>query len=195
MHTKSFIVFFLITLSGCLSINAYNYPSFDLVNEESIATSTGNVYQVSLEVNYQVNGIAIEADNQDLFIIRQIVDNLAHFETNQNSKLRISVTLNLLADNLDSSLTSTVKGMVTGASLGLIGSRNNLKYDASIELHDHLNKPLSHNYTYNIHVDIGNTSPSLNGSVSRLPAVAYSHMLEDLILRFIKDMQDQGVLL
>jgi hypothetical protein len=185
------IVIVPFLMSGCLSTKSYVDPQYRKASYNDIAP-VAEAYLANLEVEFQLNGEhkqSVDATvrsevEKALYSINIIVP------TNLESELILKVTVNNIADLGK----ARAKGFGTGLTFGAAGSTVTDFYDIKIELYKGNEEALIKNYKHAIHTTIGNKPAPLNVEPATT-AVAFSKVIEDAILNFIKDLQNKNMFL
>ena len=180
-------ILILILLSGCTS--SYVDPALHKVDYKDIVRIQEPI-SVHLSVEFQINGTFHEKNSKLLFPkVERFFKSTGIFEHIENNP-PLTITLN----NVGDIGSAAAKGFVTGLTLGLVGSGVTDGYVmTAIYIPNTDKKEFKGTYNHAIYSTIG-----LKGGPENLEALplmeAFDRVLEDMLLNFLGDLQDQGYL-
>lgn len=183
------VAFIALALGGCVSSKSYVDPKYKEVSYSDVSR-VQDLYGVRISVDFQRNGKPLPAANKEL---RSTVERVFRasgvvIPTTGATDLDLKVTCNNVADLSG----AAARGFGTGLSLGLAGSAVTDYYQVTIEFRQG-GELITKRYDHAIHTTIGNKPPPVQGPAIS-PANAFSGVVEDVILQFLKDMQQENVL-
>jgi hypothetical protein len=183
------VVFICVSVSGCLSTKAY----VDLQYRRATYSEIGHVdtkYKANIDVEFQRNGKHFSnADNE----LRGHVESVFRatgvvVPTTEPVELKIKVIANNIADLA----AARTKGFATGLTFGVAGTTVTDYYEVTIEYQNGGMKGRS-TYKHAIHTTIGNASAPIPVEPMTV-SDAFGKVVEDVILNFVKEMQQSGKL-
>jgi hypothetical protein len=98
------------------------------------------------------------------------------------------VTCNNIADIA----AARMKGFKTGFTFGAAGSMVDDNYEILCVYNDGAGKEQKLSYQHAIHTWVGKKKPETD-LVPTTPAIAFGRVVEDVMLNFMKDLQDAGL--
>lgn len=174
-------------LTGCISPKSYVDPQYHKASYETIQRLQQPI-PVKVNVEFQRNENHLpKADNSLRTSVEQVLRASGVFAPNLDSKKTISITANNFGD-LGAAVT---KGIGTGLTFGAIGSMVSDNYDFSCSFISEDGKQENAKYKHVIYTTIGNKKGP-EGLTPTLPADAFNKVVEDVVLNFVKDLQDKG---
>ena len=187
------LLLFLATLlvgTGCLSSNSYLDPSFKGASYADLS-APASPHAVSLQTEFLRNGERLpQVDGEVRAHVNRVLNASRIVTISGRGDVSIRVAVNNLAD-MDA---ATSSGFKTGLTLGAAGSVVSDFYEIEIELVDANGRTHSKSYKHAIHTTIGNASPPEGAGVPMSPANAFSGVVEQAVLNFLRDMQAEGKL-
>jgi hypothetical protein len=179
----------LTSLSACISSKSYVDPQYKTSAGDQIKP-VAKKHLIKVEVEFQRNGKhlakidkILQADVEKALNISGVVS------PDKNGTATIKVTLNNVADLGN----AAAKGAGTGLTLGLAGSDVQDLYEVNIDMTQSNGNVVHKTYKHALRTIVGRKAPPANVELTT-PANAFSKVVEDLILNFIKDMQKQKLL-
>ncbi|HDZ58225.1 MAG TPA: hypothetical protein ENI17_15335 [Pseudomonas xinjiangensis] len=184
------VAFIALALGGCVSSKSYVDPKYKEVSYSDVSR-VQDLYGVRVNVDFQRNGKSLPAVNNEL---RSSVERVFRasgvvIPTTGATDLDIKVTCNNVADMGG----AATKGAGTGLTLGLVGTAVTDIYQVTIEFRQG-GELITKRYDHAIHTTIGNKASPVQGAAPTSPANAFSGVVEDVILQFLKEMQQKDVL-
>lgn len=184
------VVLVALALGGCVSSKSYVDPKYKEVSYSDVSR-VQDLYGVRINVDFQRNGKSLPAANGEL---RSSVERVLRasgvvIPTTGPTDLGIKVTCNNVADMGG----AAAKGLGTGLTLGLAGTAVTDFYQVTIEFRQG-GELISKRYDHAIHTTIGNKAPPVQGVMATSAPNAFSGVVEDVILQFLKEMQEANVL-
>lgn len=179
-----------LAVGGCVSPKSYVDPKYKEVSYSDI-NRVQTLYPASIDVEFQRNGKSFPGATGEL---RSNVERIFRASgvvtpSAAASDFSIKVVCNNVAD-LSSAAT---KGIGTGLTLGLAGTAVTDFYQVTIELRQG-DQVISKHYDHAIHTTIGNKAAPVQGVTPTSAANAFGGVVEDVILQFLKEMQENNVL-
>lgn len=187
---KIAILIVIIVLGGCVSSKSYIDPKYSGIDYSQIK-GVEKQYNAQIDIEFQRNGEHVAAVDPEL---RSNVERIFRASgvvvpATDQGNLYIKVICNNIADLA----AARAKGFGTGLTFGAAGSAVTDYYQVTIEfkLGDEVVKK---NYDHAIHTTIGNKAAPVQGVEPTSIGNAFSGVVEDVILQFIKEMQDNNIL-
>lgn len=179
-----------LALTGCIAPQSYVDPAFGKAAYTDI-TKVDQQYNVKVDIEFQRNGVAYPGANQEVrhHVERTLKATGVILPTPENSKIAIKVTMNNIADMDD----AFAKGFGAGLTFGAAGTVVSDFYEIKIEYTDASGSVTAKNYKHALHTAIGNTDAPVENVKPTDPAIAVGVIVEQIMLNFVKDMQDAGM--
>lgn len=182
-------LFMCVCVTGCLSTKSYVDPQFRKATYSDIG-QVATKYKGNIDVEFQRNGKHYSGADKELrthvekvFRATNVVE-----PTTEPAELKIKVIANNIADLGE----ARSKGFATGLTFGAAGSTVTDYYDFTIE-YQKAGTGKSFTYKHAIHTTVGNSPAPI--SVQPVPLnQAFGKVVEDVILNFVRDMQQSGEL-
>ena len=180
------VVILVLLLSGCLMPKSYVDPTYSDISYDDI-TRRPEPYRLEIITEFQRNGEHYPKGDK---ILKSHVDRIV-----RATSFAIPVTgnaegiLKIVVNNFGNKGESAAKGIGTGLTFGLIGSTVTDYYDMQAEFRLEGRTVREDSYQHAIHTTIGNKSGP-PGLEPKSTMEAFDDVLEDLILRFIDDIED-----
>ncbi len=182
------VIVAFFSLSGCMSVKSFVDPQYKNSSYDQIKP-VSKKYDAKVEVEFQRNGKHLDKIDHDLKnSVEQVLNKTKLVSLDENASVIIKVTVNNLANTTQ----GAGKGFLVGLTFGAIGTTVQDSYDVSISLIQKNGNVVHKNYKHVIYATIGHKSAPLNVKPKH-PADAFSQVVEDVMLNFIKDMQKQGL--
>ena len=177
-------------LGGCVSSKSYVDPKYSGIDYLAIK-GVEKQYQAKIDVEFQRNGEHLPAVDAELLsnVERIFRASGVVVPSSDNGDLYIKVTCNNIADLA----AARAKGFGTGLTFGAAGSAVTDFYQVTIEFTLE-GEAVEKEYDHAIHTTIGNKAPPVKDVEPTSLGNAFSGVVEDVILQFIKEMQDSNVL-
>ncbi|CAM3423117.1 hypothetical protein [Parendozoicomonas haliclonae] len=181
-----------LLLTGCIAPKSYVDTKHSDITYSDI-NPVEKKHDINIEVEFQRNGEIFSRVN------KEVMEHVTHtFKStgiaeivSQDFNSTVKVTVNNVADLSD----AASKGFATGLTLGLAGTTVTDFYEVTIDYISKSGSQVSKSYQHAIHTSIGNASaPPIQGAESTTPAVAFGRVVEQVVLKFIKEMQSQNIL-
>lgn len=180
-----------LLLSGCISPRSYVDPTFSKTRYEDI-NRRSEPLKLKIAAEFQRNGTHFEKadmmlkDNSER-ILRGTGVIIPSVESTDGE-------INIVCNNIADLGAAGAKGFGTGLTFGAIGSTVTDAYELSVSIKTKDGKTISRNaIKHALHTAIGNTSLP-EGVEAVLPDAAFERVLEQMLLKAIKDMQESGEL-
>jgi hypothetical protein len=183
----------VLSCSGCSNLNSYIDPQFRVVSRQSLSPLPARV-PVIIETDSQANGRPNDKPLQSLLrqkIIHVLWQSGTFTEAidSGSSAGRLSISINNLADGSS----AVAKGVITGLSGGLVGSKVVDRFVMIATYAPVGNSQITKEYRHVLYTTIGaRTSPP--GMIAVPPGKAYETIVEDLILNFLGALQANNII-
>jgi hypothetical protein len=182
----------LAVLSGCVSIKTQSFvdPQYHKAGYETIERPAQAI-AAKVDVEFQRNGQALPAVDGELrgHVERTLRATGVFTPSASAEKPVITVKANNIADLA----AARAKGFKTGLTFGGAGSMVDDNYEFACTFKSGTaEKTLS--YQHAIHTAIGHTNDAPAGLTPTTPADAFGRVVEDVVLNFVKDLQDAGAI-
>lgn len=188
--TSATCIFFICFTGKAFSQKSYVDPLFHKANYEAIHKLSATL-PVKVIIEFQRNGEPLPVANQVLRDnVERTLTSAGVFKptTEPNTLVTISVTGNNIADLA----AARKKGFKTGLTFGGAGSMVDDNYEFLCVYNDGSGKEQKYTYQHAIHTWVGRKKPQTDLEPTT-PTDAFSRVVEDVILNFIKDLQDEGL--
>lgn len=190
--TKGIVValFASLALTACISPKSFVDPSQPKVSYEDLSKRP-EALKLTLKVEFQRNGEPFpRADS----ILKDNVSRVLRasgliIPTDGASDGEIKVTVNNIADTGS----AAAKGIGTGLTLGLVGTTVMDAYEMSISITAAGKTTTKSAIKHALFTMIGNSSAP-DGVEVIAPSVAFSRVVEQMLIRTLRDMQQSGEL-
>jgi len=179
------------SLSACVSMQSYVDPQYHHASYETV-TKLPQPLAVKVTANFETNGKpkpAVDATLRNQ--VEQTLRASGVFTPTdaQDAPAAITVTGNNIADVSG----AAAKGFGTGLTFGAAGSMVDDNYEFTFAYSGNNNSSYRAVYKHAIHTAIGHKSGPA-GLTPTTPADAFNHVVQDVTLNFIQDLQDKGVI-
>ena len=185
-----FSLFVIAFLSGCMTTKSYVDPTYGKTAYSDIK-SVATPYNSNVSVEFRRNGTHFARADSEL---------RGHVERTLRASGVVvpgaagaNYSIRVIVNNVGDVSGAAAKGFATGLTLGAAGSLVTDYYEATIELVDADGNPHSGSYKHALHTTIGNKRAPFNMQPTT-PADAFGRVVEQTVLNFIKEMQEQGLL-
>jgi hypothetical protein len=178
----------LIALSGCISQKTYLDPQFGGTRFQDIKP-VQQKYNAVVRVQFLRNGERLPAVDAELS--RQVERSFRASGVIIPDSLG-DVLINVSCNNIADIGSGAAKGFGTGLTLGLIGSTVADYYDITITASDRNGVIKSGTYKHALYTTVGNKGAPFPGVIPMNVGEAFSSAVEQVVLTFIKEMQDNG---
>lgn len=180
-----------ILLSGCISPRSYIDPAFSKTRYEDI-NKRNEPLKLNLFAEFQRNGSHFE--KADTMLKDNSERILRGTGVIMPSVEPIDGEIIVICNNIANLGEAGAKGFGTGLTFGAIGSTVTDAYELSVVIKTKDGKTISRSeIKHAFHTAIGNTSVP-EGVETVLPNAAFERVLEQMLLKAIKDMQLSGEL-
>jgi len=190
MNIKSVIitVFLLVSLSGCISSKSYVDPKYHHTSYSDIKLVQERHY-INLIVEFQRNGKHLSKHDTDVhgFVERAFRATAVIVPDRASQNRKVKVIVNNLADLGN----ATAKGFGVGLTFGAAGTVVTDYYEITIEYSNGSDKIVK-NLQHALHTTIGNKAAPIENVEPTTALDGFGKIIEDAVLNFVKDMQDQG---
>ncbi|MDJ0908043.1 MAG: hypothetical protein QNI99_02550 [Woeseiaceae bacterium] len=177
-------------LSGCISVKSYVDPAFGKATYDDIQ-QVSERHDLRIEVEFQRNGEVFERAHSEVenHVVRSLrATGVVEPVAEGSGSLRVVV------NNVANIGESAAKGFGTGLTFGLAGSAVTDYYEISIEYTDGNGTVTTHDYKHALHTTVGNKAAPVEDVEPTTLADGFGTIVEEIILNFVKDMQDNGLL-
>jgi len=182
------LIIVMSSLVGCVSIKSYVDPTYSRATYNDI-TRRADPYKWRIVVEFQRNGTHLpKADSELMGNVERVVraSGMA-IPSPEGSSGQLKVVVNNIADMG----TARAKGFGTGLTLGLVGSTISDYYEMEAELSMNGKIIRRSAYKHALHSTVGNASGP-QGVEAMSPSASFSKVIEQLMLNFLKDLQQSG---
>lgn len=183
-------ILFICVTGKVFSQKSYVDPSFHKASYEAIKKLSSTI-PVKVIIEFQRNGNPLPAANQVLRDnVERTLTSAGVFKptTEPNTLITISVTGNNIADVA----AARKKGFKSGLTFGGAGSMVDDNYEFLCVYNDGSGKEQKYTYQHAIHTWVGRKKPQTDLEPTTITN-AFNQVVEDVILNFIKDLQDAGL--
>lgn len=179
----------LSVLSGCMTMKSYVDPGFHKAGYGDIQRMAQPI-PVNVITIFQRNGQGFPAADGELrgHVERTLRATGAFVPATADTRGTITVTGNNIADLA----AARAKGFATGLTFGGAGSTVDDNYEFSCK-YKAGDAEKSFTYQHILHSTIGNAQAPA-GLTATTPAAGFGTIVEDVMLNFVKDLQDSGVI-
>ncbi len=178
-----------LLLPGCMSTSSYVDPGFGKTAYSDIQP-VAEPYRVALQVEHLKNGEPVEqGEQQASSLAGSTLWTTGIFDLDGSpSAASFVVTINNVGEKA-----AIAKGFTVAASFGAIGARVTDYYSFAVYYVSPAGKQWQSNYQHALHTVVGNRK-SLEGVETTTPALGFATVVEQVLLKAVKDMQSEGVL-
>jgi hypothetical protein len=179
----------IAVLSGCVTPHAYVDPQYQKASFDSIQRPAQPA-PVKVEVHFERNGAAYAKVDKTLQAdVEQSLKKIGVFvPTMDASAGTITVTANNIADTSG----AAAKGFKVGLTFGAAGQVVDDDYEF-VCVYQAGGADKSFTYHHAIHTSFGNVAAPVAGVAPMTLKDAFSKVVEDVMVNFVKDLQDAGV--
>jgi len=179
----------VVSVSGCVSVQSYVDPQYHKASYETVQR-LAKPLPVKVDVQFQRNGEAFpSADNELRGHVERTLRATGVFAP---SPTVTTPTISVTANNIADLGAARAKGFGTGLTFGAAGSMVDDNYEFSCAFNDGA-KAQKLTYMHAIHSAIGSHEPPA-GLTATTVSDAFGKVVEDVILNFVKDLEDKGVI-
>lgn len=173
---------------GCVSTKSYVDPAYGRATYNDITRKT-DPYTWKIVVEFQRNGKHLPAIDSELMghVERTVRASGMATPMPEGGMGQLKVMVNNVADMG----TAGAKGFGTGLTLGLVGSTVSDNYEMEAELSMNGKVIRRSGYKHALHSTVGNASGP-QGLEPMTPSAAFGRVVEQLMLNFLKDIQQSG---
>lgn len=178
-----------LLFGGCVSVKSYVDPTTSHAGYQDI-TRRSTPYEWQIATEFQRNGEHLPKVDKELQAnVERVVraSGMAIPASTGNTQLKIVV------NNIADTGAAAAKGFGTGLTLGLAGSTVADNYEMTATLTVDGKIVRSDTYKHALHTAVGNTTPPAGVEVTS-PAAAFNKVIEQLVLDFLKEVQQSGAL-
>ena len=170
---------------------SYVDPQYHKASYEDIQRPAEPV-SVKVDVEFQRNGTPLPAVNNELRgHVERILRASGVFTPSTSST---PTNVSVMANNIADLAAARKKGFKTGLTFGAAGSMVDDNYEFACVFRDGSGQDHKYSYQHAIHTAIGRKKPPATDLKPTTPADAFGHVVEDVILNFLKDLQDGGLM-
>jgi hypothetical protein len=192
MKIKSILAVSIIcmTLTGCLSSKSYVDPMYGGIDYVDIKP-VNKQYEAKIDVIFQRNGKHLPSVDAEL---RSNVERIFRATgVVLPSKSQDGLSIKIVCNNIADISAAKAKGFGTGLTFGAAGTAVSDFYKITIELKQG-DTMINKQYDHAIHTTIGNKAAPVSGVEPTSVGNAFSGVIEDAILQFIKELQGNNIL-
>ncbi|MGI9288320.1 MAG: hypothetical protein ACR2P1_23245 [Pseudomonadales bacterium] len=180
-----------LLLLGCMSSKSFVDPSYAKASYDDI-TPVASKYPVALDVRYKKHGEPFAQGNrQARSLVESTLWTTGVFDFSGNPA---GASLKVVINNFTKSLGTTAQGASTSLSLGALGSNVTDYYEFSINYVDSAGTRSRTEYKHALHTTVGKRKAPVEHVSPTTSALGFATIVEQVMLNFVKDMQDQGLL-
>jgi len=178
-------------LSSCVTTRSYVDPQYHKAGYDSIHRLTAPI-PVKLSVQFQRNGQPLPAVDNELrgYVVHTL---LATGVLSPTDDANAAISFNITANNIADLAAAQAKGFKTGITFGASGSVIDDNYEFSFSYRDAGNQQYQTVYQHAIHSTVGNAA-SPAGLTPTTPDKAFGVVVEDVVLNFIQELQEKGII-
>jgi hypothetical protein len=178
----------VLTLSGCLTTQSYIDPKLHDLSW-TVVKAPAQKHAVALSTEFYRNGQRMaRADKQAQGAVERALDHSGVFARS----VAAPATMKVKIDNLANMAEAMKKGFGTGLTFGAAGSTVTDGYEITIDYTEN-GQTVTKTYQHAIHNTIGN-APPVTSATPMAPVQAFDQVVEDAIMHFVRDMQNEGKL-
>ena len=192
MYRIIFVALLALNLIGCILTKSYVDPKY---KNEGVGYSSikkvNSPHAAKIDIEFQRNGerypgadVELRSNVERIFRAAGVVTPIS-----EGAKIHIKVICNNIGDVAGAAM----KGFGTGLTLGAAGTEVTDLYSITIEF-KRGDTVISKRFDHAIHTTVGNKAPTVKGVEPTSLANAFSGVMEDVILQFIKEMQSNNEL-
>lgn len=180
-----------LMISGCISPRSYVDPNFPKIKYDEIQRRSEPL-KLKIIAEFQRNGSHYEKADS---ILRDNSERILRGTgIIMPSVEPVDGEINIVCNNLGDLGSAAAKGIGIGLTFGAIGNTVTDAYELSVLIKTTDGKTISRSeIKHALHTAIGNTSVP-EGVETVLPNVAFERVLEQMLLKAVKDMQESGEL-
>ena len=178
------------SLMGCMTTRSYVDPTYRKATLESIQRPAQPM-PVKVDVQFLRNGQRLPAVD---FEVRDAVERtLTRTGVFTPATADTQATISVSANNIADLAAARKAGFKTGLTFGGAGStvQDNYEFACSYQGAAGAKKELAYQHT--LHTTIGNADAPA-GMTPTTPAAGFVQIVEDVVLNFVKDLQDAGTI-
>jgi len=180
-----------IMLSGCISPRSYMDPTFPKISYDEI-NKRSEPLKLKLAAEFQRNGTHYE--KADTILKDNSERILRGTGVIMPSVEPVDGEITIVCNNVADPGSAAAKGIGIGLTFGAIGNTVTDGYELSVLIKTKDGRTISRGeIKHALHTAIGNTSVP-EGVETVLPNVAFERVLEQMLLKAVKDMQESGEL-
>jgi len=179
-----------LTLSGCISVKSYVDPGFKGASYSEVK-APAKKYAMNVEVEFQRNGEHLQKADSELR--GHVERTLRATGVVQPEFGGSDATLKVVVNNIADLAAAAAKGVGTGLTFGASGSSVIDAYEIHISLVVN-GKEVDSSYQHALHSTVGNADAPFANVTPTTPADAFGKIIEEVVVKFVKDMQTQNIL-
>lgn len=192
-YTRGMLLGLFLLMTGCMGIVSRVDPSFPRVTYAALSAAAKNDVAVGVIVEFHRSGVAVpEVTSQTREAVLEILRKTQLFALVSSGVANTNAQIEVMIDNTKGETHGS--GYVTGATLGAIGTDTVDPYTFVATYRTPGSDPITRQYEHRLYSKIGGARAANNSSEWTSIRQAYDKIVEELILRFLKDLQTQGVL-
>jgi hypothetical protein len=181
----------IFMLVGCISPKTYVNPNFGKATYGDIKNVAAK-YDTEIAVDFQRNGESLPAVNGE--VRNHVERTLRASGVITPSKINTGYSLKVIVNNIANMSEAGVKGFGTGLTFGAVGSTVVDYYEVEVSYVDDKGESFTRNYKHSLHTTIGNEKSPFLDATPTTPADGFGVVVEQVLLNFIMDMQQDGKL-
>lgn len=176
----------LIGLSGCISLKSYVDPLYSTASFSDVSIAQDTNFDLTAEL--LTNGEPSARGTKTFVDVAEKVFAKAGI-TNSVDGTKLKITANNIADISE----ALGKGVGTGLTLGLSGTTVTDGYEFTFEL-ENASSTTTKSYTHAIHSTVGSEEAPFANAESLTPLAAFEAVFEDVLITFLKDMNEADMI-
>lgn len=178
-----------VVLGGCISSKSYIDPKYSGIDYSEIK-SVKSQYGARIDIEFQRNGEHLAAVDSEL---RSNVERIFRASGVVLPSDEGDLSIKIICNNIADLAAARAKGFGTGLTFGAAGTAVTDFYQVTIEFKNG-DEVVVKNYEHAIHTTIGNKAAPVQGVEPTSLGNAFSGVVEDVILQFLKEMQANNIL-
>lgn len=178
-------------LAGCIAPKAYVDPNYVKVTAADVKP-VAKKHPAKIAVEFRSNGEVKPAVHD---LLKAKVENaLRSTGVLEVDPAATAFSLTVTVNNIADTSSAASKGFITGLTLGASGSVVTDFYDITISYTDATGQAKQKTYKHALHTTIGNQDAPFPNVAPTTVDAGFDVVLQQVIINFVKDMQDEGKL-
>lgn len=191
---KALVLLLAFLHVGCISPKSYVDPQFQGATLADIKPCD-HPHPVVVDVSFQLNGtVTPEAEHYvDNWIMEVLRDTKVFASVSQNQQTNASHLKIVVNQIVDNGIAANGKVLGTVFTFGAAGNAIIDNYEMTTVYTSASGGPITKTYKHALYSTIG-SHPGQPGLKPMAPAEAFNHILEDMLLNLVRDLQKEGLL-